>query len=305
MRRRAFIASSAAWALNAQDWRHSAAFQRLYNLDFEQAIPLLEKDCAAQPSEPDHYNNLAYAILYRTLFHADALDGGVALSVSEFLRRPKVQISATDRQKFEAALVKAEEAARKRGERADAIYALGVSQTHRANLSLLVDKEWRTALKTGGEARKFHAKALEFDKSFVDAMLVPSFHEYIIGSLPIYLKALGFLVGFSGEKEKGLNGLRTVAKYGLRAKLEAQVLLALVENREERPAVAIEIMRGLEREFPTNHLYRKELATLLLGTQRKDEARREFAELADGRYRFLKPGRLEAYKREFEAKLKA
>ena len=136
-------------------------------------------------------------------------------------------------------------------------------------------------------------------------MLVPSFHEYIVGSLPIYLKALGFLVGFTGDKEKGLKGLRKVAQYGTRAKLEAQVLLALVENREQRPAAAIEIMRGLEREFPTNHLYRKELATLLIGTKRKDEAKREFAELADSRYRFLKQARLESYKREFEAKLKA
>jgi hypothetical protein len=305
MRRRAFIAGGAAWAVNAQDWRHSEAFQRLYNLDFEQAIPLLEKDCAAQPGEPDHHNNLAYAILYRTLFNADALDGGVALSVADFLHRAKAPMANLDRQRFEAALSKAEDAARKRGERADAIYALGVSQTHRANLSLLVDKEWRAALKTGGEASKLHAKALEFDRGFVDAMLVPSFHEYIVGSLPIYLKALGFLVGFTGDKEKGLKGLRKVAQYGTRAKLEAQVLLALVENREQRPAAAIEIMRGLEREFPTNHLYRKELATLLIGTKRKDEAKREFAELADSRYRFLKQARLESYKREFEAKLKA
>jgi hypothetical protein len=305
MMRREFIGATTAWALNAQDWRNSTAFQRLYNLDFEQAINLLEKDCAAQPSEPDHHNNLAYAILYRTLFHADALDGGVSLSVTSFLRRPKVQMTAIDRQRFEAALAKAEAAAKKRGERADALYALGVSQTHRANLYLLVDKEWRAALKTGGEARKLHAKALQLDRGFVDAMLVPSFHEYIIGSLPVYLKALGFLVGFSGDKEKGLTGLRTVAQRGSRARLEAQVLLALVENREEHPAAAIDIMRGLERDFPSNHLYRKEVATLLVGNKRKEEAKLEFAELADGRYRFLKPARFEAYKREFEAKLKA
>ncbi len=305
MRRRLFIGASMSWALNGQDWRHSAAFQRLYNLDFEQAIPLLEKDCATQPNEPDHHNNLAYAILYKTLFNADALDGGVALSVAEFLRRPKAPMTSSERQRFSAALAKAEDTARKRGERADAIYALGVSQTHRANLALLVDKEWRSALKTGGEARKLHDRAFERDKNFVDAMLVPSFHEYIVGSLPIYLKALGSLVGFAGDKEKGLNGLRTVARYGFRAKLEAQVLLALVENREERPAVAIEIMRGLEQEFPTNHLYRKELASLLVNSKRKEEAKREFAELADGRYRFLKPARLEVYKRDFEAKLRA
>jgi hypothetical protein len=306
MRRRAFIATTAAWATaSAQDWRHSEAFQKLYNLDFDGAIPLLEKDIARQPGEPDHYNNLAYAILYRALFAADALDGGVALSVSDFLHRPKVPFQPADRDRFNKTLQQSEAAARARGERADAIYALGVSQTHRANLALLVDKEWRSALKTGGEARKLHARALELDKNFVDAMLVPSFHEYIIGSLPIYLKALGFLVGFTGDKDKGIQGLQTVAKYGQRAKLEAQVLLALVENREEHPERAVEVMRNLVKEFPTNHLYRKEVTSLLLAAKRKDEARREFAELSHERYRFLKPTRLEAYKKEFEAKLRA
>ncbi len=302
MRRRTFLAVSSAWVLRAQDWRHSEAFQKLYNLDFDAAIPLLERDCAAQPAEPDHYNNLAYAILYRALFNADALDGGVALSVSDYLHRPKVPFSQADRDRFELNLRKAEAAAQSRGDRPDALYALGVSQTHRANLFLLVDKDWRAALKAGSEARRLHALALQKDPKFVDAMLVPSFHEYILGSLPFYLKALGFLVGFSGDKDRGIQGLRTVAQYGERAKLEAQVLLALVESREEHPDKAAAIMRNLEREFPTNHLYRRELTGHLLAARKSDEARREFAELTHPRYRFLKPARLNAYRKEFEAK---
>lgn len=309
MRRRVFLAGSVSCLLQAQDWRHSAAFERLYNLDFDQAIVLIDKDCVRDPSDPEHHNNLAYAILYRTLFRADALDGGVALGVAEFLRKPKAPMDAGDRSRFYASLTKAEESAKaqlaKDPNRADAFYALGVSQSHRANLALLVDKEWRHALKTGGEARTLHAEALARDKNFVDAMLVPSFHEYIVGSLPFYLKALGFLVGFTGEKEKGLNGLRTVARYGMRTRIEAQVLLALVERREERPEKSIEIMRALEKEFPTNHLYRKELTSLLVDMKKKEEARREFSELDHSRYRFLKPAKLEAYKREFAAKLKA
>lgn len=309
MRRRVFLASGAACLLKAQDWRHTAAFERLYNLDFDRAIVLLEQDSVREPAEPEHHNNLAYSILCRTLFHADALDGSVALSVAAYLHRPKVLMESGERARFNAVLSNAEQLARLRlskdPNRADALYSLGVSQSHRANLALLVDKEWRVALKTGGEARTFHTQALAKDKNLVDAMLVPSFHEYIVGSLPIYLKALGFLVGFTGDKAKGINGLRTVARYGMRTKLEAQVLLALVEHREEHPDKAVEIMRSLEQEFPTNHLYRREVATLLVAAKKKEEARKEFALLEDSRYRFLKPARLEAYKREFEAILKA
>lgn len=305
MNRRAFLASGLAWAAAAQDWRHSQAFHRLFNLDFAAAIPLLEKDCAQQPSDPHHHNNLAYAILYRSLFEANALDGGVAVGVSEYLNRPKVNFSTSERERFSAALARAESAAQSRGETAEALYALGVSQTHRANLALLIDKEWRAALKTGGEARKLHTRALALDSRLVDARLVPSFHEYIVGSLPLFLKALGFLVGFSGDKSKGIEGLRSVAQYGFRARLEAQVLLALVETREDHPERAVDIMRQLAQEFPSNHLYRREVANLLLAAKRKDEARREFSQLTDSRYRFLKPARLDVYRKEFEAKLRA
>ncbi len=300
-----FLSGAVAALLPAQDWRHSEAFHRLYNLDFDSAIALLKQDAAKDPKDPDHHNNLAYAILYRALFSADALEGGVALSVAEYLRRSKVAFSAEERQRFHAALGRAEAAANALGESPASLYALGVSQTHRANLALLVDKEWRPALQSGGEARKLHARALELKPDFVDAMLVPSFHEYIVGSLPFYLKALGFLVGFSGNKDKGLEGLRQVAAKGLRAKLEAQVLLALVEQREDHPERGVPIMRELVKEFPSNHLYRREYALLLVASKRREEARREFAELANPKYRFLKPGKLADYRRDFEAKLRA
>ncbi|MFN8940672.1 MAG: hypothetical protein ACK6DX_23165 [Acidobacteriota bacterium] len=304
MKRRAFLFSTLIPAA-AQDWRHSAAFHRLYNLDFEAAIPLLEKDCAQSPADPHHHNNLAYAILYRALFAADALDGAVALSISSYLNRPPVPFSPSERARFSTALARAEQAAHARGQSTDSLYALGVSQTHRANLALLIDKHWRTALRTAGEARKLHARALSLDSRLLDAQLVPSFHEYVLGSLPFFIKALGFLVGFSGEKAKGIDGLRAVAQYGFRAKLEAQVLLALVERREQHPERAVAIMHTLAQEFPSNHLYRREVANLLLAAKRPEEARREFAQLSEPRYCFLKPARLQIYRQEFEALLHA
>lgn len=305
MRRRLFLASALAPLVARADWRHSQAFGRLYNLDFDAAITLLEQDAAREPRNPDHLNNLAYAILYRTLFAADALDGNAAMSVSDYLRSPKIAMSAADRARFTTTLTQAEAVAKSLGETPTALYALGVTETHRANQLLLIDKHWRTALKHGGEARRLHTRVLDLDKNFVDAMLVPSFHEYIVGSLPIYMRAIGSIVGFTGDKNKGINGVRTVSLYGDRARIEATVLLALIENREEHPEKVIEQMRALERDFPTNHLYRRELAHLLLAAKRKDEARATFAGLADSRYKFLTPAQLAIYQRAFDAKLRA
>ena len=217
--------------------------------------------------------------------------------------------SIADRLRFQQATRKAEELARmllaKNPNDAAAMFTLGQAFTVRANLALLADKEWRAALKASGEARKLHLRVLELDGTMIDALLVPSAHEYIIGSLPAYLKAMGFLVGLSGNKEKGLAGLHKVAVSGNRTKLEAQVLLALLERREDRPDLALPTMRKLATAYRSNHLYRREVVNLLLDMKKKDEARSEISQLSDARYRFLRPERKAVYQHEFEARLRA
>ncbi len=308
MKRREFIAGGlAAGALRA-DWLQSEAPQKLYNLDYTGAIAAFERECKTDTAG-DAHNDLASALLYWTLFKADALDGAVALGVSDYLHKPKVKLEPEDRARFQKATAKGEELARarlaKNSNDAAALYTLGESFTNRANLALLAEKEWRVALKMGGEARKLHARALELDKTLIDALLVPSVHEYIVGSLPMYMRALGFMVGLTGDKEKGMAGLRTVAASGVRTKLEAQVLISLVERREDRPERALPIMKGLEKQYPTNHLYRREVTNLLVDMNKMDEAKNEFAQLGDPRYKFLRPDRLEIYKRHFQARLRA
>ena len=309
MRRREFIAGGLVAAkLSGASWLASDGAQYLYNLDYDRAIHSFEAECKRDLSG-DSYNDLASAILYSTLFKADALDGAVALGISDYLHKPKVILAPADRVRFQQATRKAEEIARlhlaSEPNNAAALFTLGQAFTERANLALLAEKEWRAALKASGEARKLHARALELDGSMIDALLVPSAHEYIIGSLPGYLKVMGFLVGLSGNKEKGLAGLRQVADSGNRTKLEAQVLLALLERREDRPERALPVMRRLATAYPSNHLYRREVVNLLLDMKKKDEARREILQLSDVRYRFLRPERKAAYHNEFEARLRA
>ncbi len=288
------------------DWQQSAGFRAFYNLDYDTAIEALERESRSAGDDPNTFNHLAYALLYRALFLGDALEGATALSPSAFLRKPKVPMDVGNRTRFDAALQRSKELSWKRLKRepqhADSLYTLGVAEVHRANFLFLVEKEWRPALKQAGEARRLHTEALAKDKNLVDAMLIPSVHEYVVGSLPFYLKALGFLVGFRGDRNKGVEGIRQVAAYGRRTRIEAQVLHAMVERREDRPAQALAIMRGLAAEFPSNHLYRMEVVNLLTHLKRPGEAQRELDQLSAKTYRFLKAERLDAFRREWESK---
>ena len=160
MRRRDFIAGGLVTAkLSRANWLSSDGAQHLYNLDYERALNVFEAD-SRRDLAGDAYNDLASAILYSVLFKADALDGAVALGISDYLHKPKVILPATDRVRFQQATRKAEELARmllaKNPHDAAAMFTLGQAFTERANLALLADKEWRAALKASGEARKLH-----------------------------------------------------------------------------------------------------------------------------------------------------
>jgi hypothetical protein len=293
-----------AGVLSGAEWAATEEFYHFYNLDYDFCVAAMEKRLAGG-GDVHLLNDTASVYLYRSLFRADAIDVASALDIGAFLRRPRVSMDAGDKKRFEELLSSAEKLSRERLEKngadSQAMYALGVTLLHRANHLFLVEKEWRQALKISGECRKLHSRALELDPNLVDAMLIPSVHEYVIGSLPIYLKALGFLVGFTGEKNKGINGVRTVAQYGRRSQVEAQVLYALIEHREEHPEKGLDTMRGLATRFPGNHFYRMELVSLLKDAKKKDEARRELQQLQDRRYRHLRPERLEAFRQEFES----
>src|SRR5436190_21256694 len=62
--RRVFLSAGAVLVARAAEWRPSDAIQSLYNLDFDKAVSLLDKESAAS-GNPDVSNDLAYAILYR------------------------------------------------------------------------------------------------------------------------------------------------------------------------------------------------------------------------------------------------
>jgi hypothetical protein len=211
---------------------------------------------------------------------------------------------AEERKRCEGAVRRARELAEaalaKDPQNALAMYEIGVGAVQRSNLSFLVDKDWTTALKTSGEARKLHREAYRLDLRLVDALLIPSVYDFIVGSLPMYIKALGFLAGIRGDKDRGIDGMRQVASNGKRAQIEGQILLVYAERREERPERVVDIVRRLVAEFPENHLYRMELVNTLLEMKQREEAKREMAALEEKRYRFLKPERLALFHREFE-----
>ena len=205
--------------------------------------------------------HIAQAILYREMFRNGALESELVSGNNSFLRRPKLNTTSQTEKKFDSEIAKAMSLAQARIDKnpkdTGALYALGVAYALKSNYDFLVRKAWKDALSEATTARKLHNKVTEIDPSNYDARLIQGLHDYVIGSLPWTYKALGFLVGFRGDKEQGLRTVEEVAKKGTHG-ADAQVLLCALYRREGQAKKALPLLAELVRRYPRNYLFRFE-----------------------------------------------
>jgi tetratricopeptide (TPR) repeat protein len=254
----------------------SKGFEHFYNLEYTDALREFEKQLAREPENPNAHNHVAQTVLYREMFHAGALESELVHGSNPFLRRERLVASAESARRFDAAIAASmklsQDRIEKDGKDTDALYALGVAHGLRSNYNFLVRKAWMDSLKDATTARKLHNKVVELRPDFIDARLVQGVHDYIVGSLPWHWKMLGFIAGFRGDREQGVETLRLVAQKGTINKYDAQVLLAAIYRRERRPLDALPLLRALEQRFPRNYLFRFEMVQMYSDAGKKQEA---------------------------------
>ncbi len=258
-------------------------FLHFYNLDYAEAIRWFQQELKEQPGVARPYNHLAQAYLYRVLFRAGALETQLVSGNNPFLRRAGAEITPAEKAEFfkciDTVMSLTQQALAKNPDDTDAMYSRGIAFGLRGNYYFLVEKSWRSALSDATEARKLHNRVAELKPDFVDARLVQGIHDYIVGSLPTFYKIMGFLVGFRGDKDKGIRTLEDVAANGTRVPYDAKVLLAAVYRREgkQMSPKAIPLLKELSSKFPANHLFRLELLQLHSDLGQEAEAKEVIA----------------------------
>ena len=61
---------------------------------------MFEHDLKAHPEDPQMFNHVAQGILYREMLRSGALESQLVSGNNPFLRRPKMEISDKDKQRF-------------------------------------------------------------------------------------------------------------------------------------------------------------------------------------------------------------
>ena len=275
------LSSAAAWKL--EDPLSHPGFVHFYNDEFDEAVADFTKDVHSNPNDAESWNHLAQAILYREMFRNGALESELVSGTNPFLRRPKMNINVEDKTRFNECIrnaLRLSDAELKKDPRdIHGLYASAVAHGFRANYLFLVEKAWVDSLREATAGRKAEQKIVEIDPSFVDARLGLGLHDYIVGSLSFYMRALGLVAGFHGDKEEGIRQIESVREHGILSRYDAEILLAAIYRRERRPREAIPLLKDASARFPRNYLLRFEQVQMYSDFGDKEAALKILGEL--------------------------
>jgi len=262
--------------LAAQDSPDARGMNHFYNLEYDQALVEFERAEQQNPQAIGPHNHIAQTLLYREMYRNGALETELVSGNNPFLRRPKMNPSPVIEKRFGDEIQKALDLANARlsGNPNDtrALYGRGAAYGLRANYEFLVRKAWRDSLRDATSARKDHNRVTELEPSNYDARFIQGLHDYVVGSLPWHWRMLGFLIGFHGDKDRGIHTVEEVARKGNNNKVDAEMLLCALYRREEKPRQALPLLEDLSRRFPRNNLLLFEEAQMYSSLGNKDKA---------------------------------
>ncbi|MBI1983445.1 MAG: hypothetical protein HYS61_04530 [Acidobacteria bacterium] len=240
------------------------ALDHFYNLEYESAEKEFTGWLKRHPDDLRALNYLAATRLQQELLRRELLEAQVYGKGGEAYEGEKRELPPQLRQKLFGGLDRVDQLTDERLSRdprnVEALYWAGVGHVTRALINLTLRRARMDALGEAKKARKLHAQVLSIDPQFVDAYLVMGMYDYLVGSLPWYLKVFASIAGHSGNKERGLAEVKRVSEQGNWAHEDAKSYLAILYYREKRYAQGLEILRGLARSYPRNYVVQQEIA---------------------------------------------
>jgi tetratricopeptide (TPR) repeat protein len=257
------------------DVLNRAAFDHFYNLDYDRAVQDFDQILQRHPDDPFAVNHLLTAVLFRELYRMGALNTGEYANDS-FIRSahrpadPKVKQQVKDL--VQRATQLEENSLDANPKDVDALYARGVTRAQFAAYTAMVEHAWFSALRNAVGARRDHERVLELAPQDTPAKLIVGAHNYVMGSLPLALRAGVTMLGIGGNKELGLQDLRECAEGAGDTSTDAKILLVLFLRREHRYPEALAIARGLLESYPRDVLMAVEEGNLLRAEGNDQEA---------------------------------
>lgn len=244
------------------------ALHSLYDFDFPSAHATLNSYIAAHPQESLPYAFRGAAYLFSELDRLKVLESEFLTDDDRLVEKTRPQPDPAIRRQFlqavDDAQKRAEAVLRTNPNDRDALFAMCVASGVSTDYMALVEKRQISSLSPAKRANAYAQRLLKLDPKFYDAYLTAGFSEYMIGSLPFFIRWFIHFDNVDGDKQRGVRHLELVAREGHYLRPLAKVFLGIIDLREKKPQEARQLLAELVHDYPRNPLYRKELDKLQL-----------------------------------------
>jgi hypothetical protein len=241
-------------------------YLRLYDLDFAGGQKDFEAWEKLNPENPMGPASEAAGVLFFEFNRLGVLEAQFYEDDSIFAARKKYDADPAQRTRFEQHLDRAEILAKAKlahdPHDRDALLAMTMAAGLRSDFAALIEKRNLVSLHYTKEATTWANQLLAIDPTCYDAHLAGGVSRYVIGSMSAPVRWILRVGGVQGDKQGGIAELQTTAEHGHLLAPFARILLAIAYVRDKNTARARETLLGLQREFPGNPLFAKELARL-------------------------------------------
>ncbi|HNW43831.1 MAG TPA: hypothetical protein PKI19_04950 [Elusimicrobiales bacterium] len=250
-------ASTRPFVLSAgADERYDRGIAYMYRLEFDKAEGEFKEITVLAPDSPAGYCALAALAWWRYSQNFD-MEPGLKGVEKEF-------ISNSDK------VIELSKKMIKQGRDLDQAYFFMGTAYGLQGRWYSVQRSWFKAYSRGRKARKFLKKCVETNPAVYDAYLGLGIFDYYAAVLP---GALGFAAKLfaGGDRERGMEYVRTAREKGRFFKLEARIFLIEIYSRHEKDyQAAFAECADLRAQDPANMLFR--LGEIMTHVQAQDWA---------------------------------
>ncbi len=262
------MASPRAVLRSADNAAIQASFDALYNFDFTEARHAIKQYIGTHPEDPSGYSVLASIALFQELDRLSILEGEFFRDdnrIKDDKKRPKPD-PALRKEIFEN-IGKARDLALtaldRDGNDTNALFTMVMTEGMTMNYQALVEKRQVASLKHARAAQAYAVRTLAADPEFYDVYCTTGLSEYVLGSIPFFMRWFVRFDDTEGSKETGLKKLQIAASKGKYFKPYAKLLLAIFHLRQKDPVTSERYLAQFESRYPANPLVKRERRKLI------------------------------------------
>jgi hypothetical protein len=241
-----------------------SALQRMYDFNFPASQDILTRYIAQHPQDPLPFAFRASAYLFYELDRMSILESEFFTDDDRIAdKKKKLDPDPLVRKKFLEAVhdteTRANAALKVDPNDRRALFAMCIAQGVSTDYMAFVEKRQIASISVAKSSNLYAQRLMKLDPTFYDAYLTAGISEYMVGSLPFFIRWFVHFDNIAGDKKRGVQRLEQVAREGHYFRPFSKILLATIALREKRPRDAQRYLVELSRDYPENPLFRREL----------------------------------------------